>query len=366
MDPRVQKLARLLINYSLELKKKQLVKIQGEIVTMPLLQAAYEEALAVGAYPYIEVTCPDANEAILKHGSADQLSFISPMRKLEVNRIDALLVVWGTHNTNYLSGVDPKKQSLQRKARTALQKTLFKRIADKSMTWVGTAFPTQADAQKAQMSLSDYEDFVYSAGNLQQTDPVKHWRKIAGEQMRLVKILNRFNRLHVRGSNVDLKLQVKGRKWISCHGTENFPDGEIFTSPIENTVEGFINFTYPAEYDGRSVNDVRLEFKSGRVVAESASSNLDFLQAMLNTDKGARSVGEFAIGTNYEIQQATGNTLFDEKIGGTCHMAVGASILESGGKNHSAIHWDMVCNLKKDGEIIADGKVIYRKGRFTI
>jgi aminopeptidase len=366
MDPRVRKLARLLVNYSLELKKGQLVKIIGEAVTMPLLQAAYEEALAVGANPYIEVVCPDAVEALLKQGSTEQLSFISPMRKLEVTKIDALLVVWGAQNTSYTSGCDPKKQSLVRKAKSGVTKIMFKRMADRSLSWVGTQFPTQADAQKAQMSLADYENFVYSAGHLHLPDPVKHWRKIAGEQKRLIKIMNRFDRLHVRGFNVDLKLRVKGRKWISCAGTENFPDGEIFTSPIENSIDGFINFTYPAEYDGRSVENVRLELKAGRVVAESASRNLEFLKAMLNTDKGARSVGEFAIGTNYEIQRATGNTLFDEKIGGTCHMAVGASILESGGKNHSAIHWDMVCDLKKDGEIVADGKVVYRKGKFTI
>jgi len=366
MDPRVRKLAKLLVNYSLQLKKGQLLKIQGEHVAMPLMQAAFEEAVAVGALPYIEVTCPDAAEAMLKQGSKEQISYITPMRRLEISKIDALLVAWGFQNTNYLSGADPKKQALQRKGRSKIQRTLFKRIADKSLQWVGTQFPTQADAQKAEMSLRDYEDFVYRAGNLHLADPVKHWKQVAKEQGRLVKILNRVDRLHIRGSNADLKLRLKGRKWISCHGTENFPDGEIFSSPLENSTEGYIHFTYPAEYDGRSAENVRLEFKAGRVVAESASRNQNFVTAMLNTDKGARLVGEIAVGTNYEIKQATGNTLFDEKIGGTCHLAVGASILESGGKNHSAIHWDMVCDLKKDGEIVADGKVIYRKGKFVI
>jgi aminopeptidase len=366
MDLRVRKLASLLVNYSLQLKKGQLFKIQGEQVTMPIMQAAFEEAVAVGALPYIEVICPDAAEALLKQGTKDQITYVTPMKRLEVSKIDALLVIWGFQNANYLSGADPKKQSLQRKGRSKLQRTLFKRIADKSLMWVGTQFPTQADAQKAEMSLRDYEDFVYRAGNLHLADPVKHWKKIAKEQGRLVKILNRVDRLHIRGSNADLKLRVKGRKWISCHGTENFPDGEIFSSPLENSIEGYIHFTYPAEYDGRSAENVRLEFKGGRVIKESATRNQDFVTAMLNTDKGSRGVGEIAVGTNYEIKRATGNTLFDEKIGGTCHLAVGASILESGGKNHSAIHWDMVCDLKKDGEIVADGKVIYRKGRFII
>lgn len=366
MDPRVRKLAKLLINYSLGLKKGKLLKIKGEVVTMPLMQAAFEEALAVGANPYIEVVCPDANEAMLKRGSREQVSYISPMADLEVRRIDALFVAWGAQNTNYLSGADPGKQALKRRAHSPLMKKWFKRTAEGSLKWVGTQFPTQSDAQKAEMSLSDYEDFVYGAGYLHLSDPVKHWRKVEQEQRRLVKILNRADRLHVRGTHVDLKLRVKGRKWISCHGTENFPDGEIFTSPLENSPEGFIQFTYPAEYECRWAEDVRLELKAGRVVAESASKNLDFLKAMLNTDKGSRRVGEFAIGTNYQIKRATGNTLFDEKIGGTCHMAVGASILETGGKNHSGIHWDMVCDLKKGGEIEADGKVIYRNGKFVI
>ncbi|MCX6833910.1 MAG: aminopeptidase [candidate division Zixibacteria bacterium] len=366
MDPRVRKLANLLINYSLQLKKGQLFKIKGEYVAMPLMQAAFEEALAIGANPYIEVICPEATEAMLKRGSKDQITYVTPMARLEITKMDSLLVIWANQNTNYLAGADPKKQALMRKGRSKLQRTLFKRIADKSLTWVGTAFPTQADAQKAEMSLRDYEEFVYRAGNLHLADPVKHWKQVAKEQGRLVKILNRVDRLHIRGSNADLKLRVKGRKWISCHGTQNFPDGEIFTSPLENTPEGYIHFTYPAEYDGRSAENVRLEFKAGRVVAESASRNQAFVTAMLNTDKGSRLVGEIAVGTNYEIKQATGNTLFDEKIGGTCHLAVGASILESGGKNHSAVHWDMVCDLKKDGEIVADGKVIYRKGKFII
>ncbi|NOY88895.1 MAG: aminopeptidase, partial [FCB group bacterium] len=164
----------------------------------------------------------------------------------------------------------------------------------------------------------------------------------------------------------DLKLRVKGRKWINCAGTENFPDGEIFTGPIENTAEGYIRYSYPAVYMGKEVEDVRLEFKNGKVVKESAGKNQDFLTQMLNIDKGARFIGEFAIGTNYEIKEFTKNTLFDEKIGGTCHLAVGASIPESGGKNQSSLHWDMVCNLKKDSQIKADGKVIYRNGKFAI
>jgi aminopeptidase len=216
------------------------------------------------------------------------------------------------------------------------------------------------------MSLTDYEDFVYKAGHVDSGDPVKHWKKVHREQDRLVKKLNRVGELRVRADGTDLRMRVKGRKWINCAGTENFPDGEIFTSPLETSVEGHIRFTFPAVYMGREVEDVRLDFAKGRVVGHSAAKNEDFLKAMLDTDKGARGVGEFAIGTNYDIKRFSKNTLFDEKIGGTCHLAVGAAIDEAGGKNHSAIHWDMVCDLRKGGEITADGKVIYRNGKFTI
>jgi aminopeptidase len=366
MDARIQRLARTLIHYSIGLKKGQLLKIQGEAVGIPLIKAVYEEAVKVGAHPYAQVRIPDNEETLLKHGTDAQLNYISPVTWTEARKIDALVAIWGTENTKYLSGVDPKRQAFSRKSKGPLVKKMFKRIADKSLSWVGTQFPTLADAQEAGMSLSEYEDFVYRAGHVEKGDPVKHWKKVAKEQARVVRVLNRFDRLHIQAEGTDLKMRVKGRKWINCAGTENFPDGELFTSPLEDTVEGHIRFSFPACYMGREVEDVRLEFKKGRVVKESAGKEEAFLKAMLATDKGARSVGEFAIGTNYDIKRFSKNILFDEKIGGTCHMALGASILEAGGKNHSAIHWDMICDLKKGAEIRADGKVIYRNGKFTI
>ncbi len=365
MDPRVKKLAHVLIHYSLKLKKGQLVKIVGETVAIPLIKAAFEEALRVGAHPYIQIKVPDNDEFFFKHATPAQLKYISPIARTEINKMDAYLVIWGSENTRYLAGADPKRQAaLQRTMRPLWQK-LFKRMADKSLSWVGTQFPTLADAQDADMSLSDYEDFVYRAGHVLSSDPIKHWQKVHREQDRLVRILNRKDNIHVQAEGTDLRLRVKGRKWINCAGEENFPDGEIFTGPLERSVNGYITYSYPAVYFGREVENVRLEFKDGKVVKETADKNQKYLTTMLNTDSGARFVGEFAIGTNYEIKQFSKNTLFDEKIGGTCHLAVGASLPESGGMNKSAIHWDMVCNLKK-GQITADGKVIYRNGKFTI
>lgn len=366
MDPRVKKLAELLVHYSLKLKRNQLVKIRGEVASMPLIKAIYKEALDVGAYPYTTIDIPDCDEAFLKQGSNQQLSFINPISKLEINKIDAYVSIWGGENTKYLSGVDPKRQALRQKAMKPLMMRFFKREAEGQVSWVGTQFPTLADAQLAEMSLSEYEDFVYNAGHINDKDPVKHWLKIAKEQKRLVKILNRTKQLKLKGNGTDITMQVKGRKWISCHGTENFPDGEIFTSPIENSANGVISFSYPASYYGREVYDVKLEFKNGVIVNSEASKNYEFLKGMLETDPGAKKIGEIAIGTNYGIKRFTHNVLFDEKIGGTCHMAMGASIPEAGGKNKSGIHWDMVTEMKKGGEIFADGKLIYRNGKFKI
>lgn len=366
MDPRVQKLAQLLVNYSVKLKKGQLVRISGEPTALPLIEAVFAEALHAGAYPYTDIIAPNTQELYLRHGTDDQLAFVNPLKKFEVDKLDAFIHIWGSKNTRFLSGVDPKRQALAQKARLPISTRMFARIGKGEVNWVGTQFPTEADAQDAGMSLTDYADFVYHAGHIHKADPVAHWRGVAKEQLRLKKILDRIGTLHIQSRDTDLTLKVKGRNWVSCHGTENFPDGEIFTSPHEDSTTGTIRFSFPATYAGREVEDVRLEFKNGRVVAESAARNESYLKAMLDMDKGSRKVGEIAIGTNYEIKRSTKNILFDEKIGGTCHLAVGASIPEAGGKNKSALHWDMVCDLRKDARILADGKEIYRNGKFTI
>lgn len=366
MDPRVQKLAKVLVNYSLKLKKGQLFRIEGEVVVLPLIKAVFEEAVKVGAHPYTNIRLPDTEETLLKLGSDAQLQYISPIPRLEINKMDARLAILGSENTRYLSGVDPQRQAFQRRAMRPLIDRWSKRTADKSISWCVTLFPAAAEAQEMDMSLSDFEDFVYRAGHIHAPDPDKHWQKVAKEQNRLVKFLNKIDRIHVRSADTDLKLRVKGRKWVNCAGEKNFPDGEIFTSPLENSAEGVIRYSFPAVYMGREVVNVRLEFKKGKVVKETAGKNQQYLTSMLNIDRGARYLGEFAIGTNHEIKQFSKNILFDEKIGGTCHLAVGASIAEAGGKNRSSLHWDMVCDLKKESEILADGKVIYRNGRFTI
>ncbi|MCX6827467.1 MAG: aminopeptidase, partial [candidate division Zixibacteria bacterium] len=265
-----------------------------------------------------------------------------------------------------LTGINPVRQQLLSRAGQPLMERFSTRTSDGSLKWCGTQFPTLAHAQDAEMSLSEYEEFVYRAGHIHESDPVNFWRTMEKEQARLIEILNQADMVHVQAEETDLQLSVKGRKWINCCGRMNFPDGEIFTSPIETSAKGTIKFTFPAFYTGREVAGVRLTFQDGVIVKASAEKDQDYLLAMLATDEGSRRLGEFAIGTNYEITKFTRNTLFDEKIGGTCHLAVGNGLFETGGQNRSGIHWDMICNLKNGGQISADGKVIYKNGAFII
>jgi len=366
MDPRLSNLARILVQYSLEIKPGDIFKIAAEPVAAPLVKAVYEEAIKCGANIFTQIAFIDLAEMFLKNGSDEQLSFYSPLKKFEVENIDAQLTIWGSTNTKFLSGINPARLQLVSKANRSYLERFLTRQAEGKLKWCGTQFPTDAHAQDAEMSLSEYEDFVFSAGHVHENNPVEYWQKVAKEQDRLIRILNRAEVIHLRADGTDLQVGVKNRKWINCCGQKNFPDGEIFTSPLENFTTGTVKFTYPAFYVGREVAGVRLTFKDGAVVEATADKDAEYLLAMIGADEGSRRLGEFAIGTNYEIKKFTRNTLFDEKIGGTCHMALGNSLPESGGLNKSGIHWDMVCDLKEGGEISADGVVIYRNGVFLI
>ncbi len=366
MDPRLEKLAKVLIHYSLKMKRGQWLLVAGEPAAMPLIKAVCMEAIDTGGHPVVKMKIPDLEEYLLKHGDKSQLIWLPPTAMVEFKNIDAYVGIWGGENTRYLSGVNPDRQATARTATKKVMQVFYQRSAKKELRWCGTQFPTLSSAQDAGMSLTEYEDFVFGAGHLLKSDPVKHWQKVYREQQRLVRVLNRVDQIHILSNDTDLKLRVKGRKWINCAGENNFPDGEIFTGPIETSAEGKIRYTYPAVYMGQEVEDVTLEFKKGKVIKASAARNEKFLASMLEMDKGARYLGELAVGTNYDIKRFTKNTLFDEKIGGTCHLAVGNAFSETGSKNKSSLHWDMVCDLKKGGEIIADGKTIYRNGKFVI
>ena len=365
MDPRHQKLAKILIQYSLDTKPGDKLLIGGPAAAAPLIAEAYREAVRAGAYVMTRIALPELREIQLKEGSDEQLTFISELETAELEYLDSTLFIIADENTKALSGVDPKRISLQRAARRDLNARFDERAATGELRWGLTLFPTQAHAQEAGMSLADYEDFVYSACLLDAADPVEAWRAVGREQQRFADYLMQHDTIHIVAPETDIQYRTGGRKWINADGKVNFPDGEVFSAPHEDSVNGTVRFSYPALYGGNAVEDVRLTFVDGLVVEATAARGQDFLLAMLDTDEGARRLGEVAFGTNYGIQRFSGEMLFDEKMGGTMHLALGAAYKQCGGLNESGIHWDMLCDLKQ-GRVYADGELCYENGRFVI
>lgn len=365
-DIRLSKLAKVLVNYSLRLKKGDTFLIDSKTPCIPLVREVYKEALLAGALPILFNQMEDAAEILLKYGSDEQISYV-PQHIIDViKNIDADLTIWGSNNTKSLTNIDPAKIKLRSQSMSEFHKIYMERIGNGSLKWCGTQFPTHAHAMDAEMSLSEYEDFVYEAGHINCEDPVSEWIRIHNEQQKLVDILNTKSDFEIKSKDTHLTLSTKGRIWINCDGKENFPDGEVFTSPVENSINGHIRYTFPAIYNGREVEDITLTFKDGKVVEAKAAKGENYLLQMLDIDEGSKFVGEFAIGTNYDIKKFTKNILFDEKIGGTIHIAVGAGMPECGSKNVSSLHWDMICDMMNGGEIYADGELLYKDGKFLI
>jgi aminopeptidase len=354
-----------MVHYSLELKPGQQFVIQTHPLAEEMTLAVYEEAVKAGAFVTLMTNTPGAQEVFFKYASDAQLDYVSPIVKMFVETFDASLQIWSEHNTHSLSGIDPLRIARSARARAPLMKVNMERSARKEFRWCLTVSPTHAMAQEADMSLHDYREFVYAAGMLNEDDPIVYWKKVGSEERKLVDWLKGRDQVWLKGSNVDLKMSIKDRLFIPCDGQVNFPDGEIFTGPVEDSVEGWVRFKYPAIHQGQEVTDIQLWFKKGRVVKETAVKNQEFLTAQLNTDAGARSLGEFGIGTNYGITRFTKNMLFDEKMGGTIHLAAGAGYPESGSKNESGIHWDMLCDMN-DAEIHVDGDLFYKNGKPVI
>jgi aminopeptidase len=361
-DPRVTKLAQLMVHYSLAIQPGQQMVIRTHPFAEELTLAAYEEAIKAGAFVTILVETPGMEEIFYKYATDAQLDYVSPIRKLTIENFDAFLSIWSEHNTHSLSGIDPSRLARSSRAGAPLMKVHSQRAAKKELRWCLTAYPTHAMAQDADMSLADYREFVYGAGMLNEDDPIAYWKKIGLEQQKMTDWLRGRSQVQLKGSNVDLRMSIKDRLFIPCDGKVNFPDGEIFTGPVEDSVEGWVRFKYPAIQKGQEVTDIQLWFEKGRVVKEKAGKNQEFLTAQLNTDTGARSLGEFGIGTNYGITRFTKNMLFDEKMGGTIHLAAGAGYPETGSKNESGIHWDMLCDMN-DAAIHVDGELFYKNGK---
>jgi aminopeptidase len=365
-EKRIRKLADILVNYSVKVQPGDWVGIRSHIVALPLLNEVYKQVLIAGGNPITDIYTDDLNEIYIKYANDDQLDFVSPHDKLIVENVDVTIHLRGAENTRSLSSVDPRRQAHRAKATRSLTETYMARAATKELRWVLTEFPCQALAQEANMSLTEYEDFVYSATYADTDDPVAEWTRIHDEQQKVINWLKDRKIVTVKSENADLTLSIEGRTFVNADGSLNMPSGEVYTGPVEDSANGWVNFTYPAIRQGREVEGIRLEFKDGKVISATAEKNEEFLLTQLETDEGARYLGEFAIGTNYGIQQFTKSILFDEKIGGSFHMALGAGYPETGSVNKSAIHWDMICDIREDSEIRVDGELLYKDGEFKI
>ena len=365
-DTRIESLADVLVNYSIAVRPGDKVVIRGDSAAGPLLRAVYAKVLQAGGFPLMEVHLPGVDEILMCQGSDEQLQHVPEPVKLVSETYDARISVRATDNTKALSSVDPARMTVRRRAFTELMRTSMQRSAAGELRWVGTIFPTSAYAQDAEMSLCEYEDFVYGACMPDLEDPIGYWRRLSERQQKIIDWLEGRDHVRVIGPDTDLQMSIRGRTVINADGRNNMPSGEVFTGPVEDSVEGHVRFSYPAIHGGREVAGVHLWFEGGRVVKATADKNEEFLLATLDTDDGARRVGEFAIGTNEGIRRFTRQILFDEKIGGSFHMALGAGYPETGSKNESAIHWDMICDLRSGGEIRVDDEPLYRDGSFDI
>ena len=363
-DPRVERLGELIVNYSLGLREGQVLRIDGFTVAAPLVLALYRAALAIGAHPYPNVSLEGLFELLLERGSDEQLGYVSPVQWHEVDTVDAVVTIWSESNTRSMTRADPGRHSRFLAAQRQLSNKRWDRIAAGEMTWCGTLHPTHAHAQDADMSLAEYEDFVFAACHVDDERPEEHWRETSVTLGAHAERLEAVRELRIVGPDTDLRVGVEGRRWIAADGGYNMPDGEVFTSPQETVTDGEIRFSFPATFQGHEVEDIRLRFADGRVVAAEAARGNAYLQSLLDMDDGARVVGEVAFGLNYDIDRFTRNILFDEKIGGTIHLALGAAFKQAGGSNSSGLHWDMICDLREEGEVYADGELVWRAGRF--
>jgi aminopeptidase len=364
-DPRAARLADLLINYSLELQPGQLVRIDGGTVAAPLMTELYRATLQAGGHAHTRVVIEETDVIDVHEATDEQLTFVSEVERFEIEQIDAVVTIWADRNTRAFSGADPHRVSKRIASRRALTNRYWERIDAGEARWVGTRFPTHAHAQDAEMSLSEYEDFVYGACHVRAgEDPVAHWEGVSVELNARARELETFRELRIVGPDTDLRINVDGRSWLAADGKLNMPDGEIFTSPLETETSGDIRFSFPAIFRGRGVEDVRLRFEGGEVVRAEAAEGDDYLRSLLAMDDGARRLGELAFGLNYEIDKFTRDILFDEKIGGTMHLALGSGFKKLGSKNDSGLHWDMICDLRDEGEVYADGELVWKAGYF--
>ena len=350
MDPRISKHAKILVNYSTQVKKGDNVLIQLNDYGKDLATEIYKEASILGGSPLILTTPTEAVRGYYELTPEEYLRVFPEHYYELIKASDVVISIRSDENTRYLSNADPE--------RISARKLTVKNIDDERLRkrWCLTLYPTPAYAQEAEMSLKEYEDFVYSAMLL-------NWDKEKEKMDEIKKIMDDTDKVQIVGKETDLTMSIKNRTTVVSDGTHNMPGGEVFTAPIDNSASGKIFFDLPSTRYGKEVHGIRLKLEKGKIVDYSANKNEDFLKAMINTDEGSIRLGELGIGTNRNITKFTRNILFDEKIAGTIHIAIGFAYKECDGINESAIHWDMIKTMKP-GQIILDGEIIQKDGKF--
>ncbi len=358
MDPRVSRLAEILVNHCTEVRGGDTVQILGySELAKPLIVEVYRRLVGKDAGEiWTRIEFEELREALLSEASDQRLDMFPDLRMHLAEHTDVYIQILAPQNTKSLSSFPPPRIARWRSSDARVRAYLTDHTR-----WVVTLYPTPAGAQDAEMSMAQFEDFVFRAVD-------QDWDQLAREQSQLRDLLDSGHELAIRGEDTDLTMRVEGRTFISADGKLNMPDGEVFTGPVEDSVEGQISFSYPAIYPafgGREVEGVHLWFERGRVVRARATKGEEYLLGMLDMDAGSRYVGEIGLGNNYRIDRFIKNILFDEKIGGTVHLAVGRGYPDTGSKNESGLHWDMIKDLRDGGEICLDGTVIQKDGQWV-
>jgi len=355
--------AQLLVDYCLELTEGDRLFVSTTTLAEPLVREVYRAGLQRGAHVEVDMEWEGRGRTYLEEARGEQLQRISTQRREAFEQFEAFLAIRAPYNLREMQDAPADKRAARAEAMKEINKTYFRRTGSRELRRSLCQYPTHAAAQNAGMSLDDYRAFVFGACKLDEANPRQAWLDLRKRQQAVTDRLNLAKLIRYRGSGIDIAFSVEGRTWINSDGQTNMPSGEVYTSPVEDSVEGTIHFDYPAVYQGHEVEGVTLWVEAGEVVRWEASRGQDFLTEVFGRP-GTRRFGEAAIGTNYAIDRFTRNILFDEKIGGTVHMAIGQSYSQCGGLNESAVHWDMIAGMREGGEILADGEVIYRNGHF--
>lgn len=356
----IERWAKLLTDYCLMVQPGETILIGAELEARPLVEACYRAVVSRGAHPVVRVELPGLAEYFVSHASDEQLGHCPPIALYEAELCDGRIRIAAEADPRSMSRVDPTRQAMVERVRHPIKK------AASQKRWVLTQYPTAGYASEAEMDLAAYEAYVKRSMFLDQEDPVRAWQELGRKQQGMVEFLSGVKVLRILGEGTDLEISVEGRRWINSDGRRNMPSGEVFTGPRETSAEGRLRCSFPVCRGGRRVTGIELRFVGGEVVDASAQEGEDYLESMLAIDSGAKRLGEVGIGLNRGIDRFTGSILYDEKIGGTVHLALGQSYPETGGTNESALHWDLIVDLRQAGRVLADGVEVMKNGAWSV